>query len=182
MGSLEPDGPTGMLVTLSSRGATVERIELAGEQFHDQDDRGAYIGHFAADVVPEGCRLSVVGDGTPAANAGLKAGDVLVQVSDSTTPDPQSLTAVLARLKPGQNFPVVFRRPQGELLGREQTVEVSATRRPLEVIRPEFSTVPVVDVNAGFHDPLSFRVAIASRDGEKRPEGGEIDENKLEQK
>ncbi|MBT3211018.1 MAG: PDZ domain-containing protein [Planctomycetaceae bacterium] len=182
LGSLEPDGPTGMLVTLSSRGATVERIELAGEQFHDQDDRGAYIGHFAADVVPEGCRLSVVGDGTPAANAGLKAGDVLVQVSDSTTPDPQSLTAVLARLKPGQNFPVVFRRPQGELLGREQTVEVSATRRPLEVIRPEFSTVPVVDVNAGFHDPLSFRVAIASRDGEKRPEGGEIDGNKLEQK
>ena len=182
LGSLQPDGPAGMLVTLSSRGASVERIELAGEQFHDQDDRGAYIGHFAADVVPEGCRLGIVGDGTPAANAGLKAGDVLVRVSDSTTPDPQSLISVLARLKPGQNFPVVFRRPQGQSLGREQTVEVAATRRPLEVIRPEFSTVPVVDVNAGFHDPLSFRVAIASRDGQKRPEGGEIAGNKLEQK
>jgi hypothetical protein len=33
LGSLQPDGPTGMLVTLSSRGATVERIELAGDQF-----------------------------------------------------------------------------------------------------------------------------------------------------
>ena len=182
LGSLQPDGPAGMLVTLSSRGASVERIELAGEQFHDQDDRGAYIGHFAADVVPEGCRLGIVGDGTPAANAGLKAGDVLVRVSDSTTPDPQSLISVLARLKPGQNFPVVFRRPQGQSLGREQTVEVAATRRPLEVIRPEFSTVPVVDVNAGFHDPLSFRIAIASRDGQKRPEDGEIAGNKLEQK
>jgi hypothetical protein len=30
LGSLNPDAPVGMLVTLSSRGATVERIELAG--------------------------------------------------------------------------------------------------------------------------------------------------------
>ncbi len=182
LGSLNPDAPVGMLVTLSSRGATVERIELAGEQFHDQDDRGAYIGHFAADVVPEGCRLNVVGDGTPAEIGGLQTGDVIVRVADSTTPDPQSLAAVLSRLKPRQIVSVTFRRPQGEALGREQTVDVQATRRPLEVIRPEFSTVPVVDVNAGFHDPLSFRLSIASRDGQKRPKEGEIEGNKLEQK
>jgi len=120
LGSLNPDAPAGMLVTLSSRGATVERIELAGEQFHDQDDRGAYIGHFAADVVPEGCRLTVVGDGTPAKIGGLQAGDVVVRVADSTTPDPQSLATVLARLKPRQIVSVTFRRPQGEALGREQ--------------------------------------------------------------
>ena len=182
LGSLNPDAPVGMLVTLSSRGATVERIELAGEQFHDQDDRGAYIGHFAADVVAEGCRLNVVGDGTPAKVGGLQAGDVVVRVADSTTPDPESLAAVLSRLKPRQTVSVVFRRPQGGSLGREQTVEIPTTRRPLEVIRPEFSTVPVVDVDAGFHDPLSFRLSIASRDGQKRPEEGEIEGNQLEQK
>ena len=182
LGSLNPDAPVGMLVTLSSRGATVERIELAGEQFHDQDDRGAYIGHFAADVVAEGCRLNVVGDGTPAKVGGLQAGDVVVRVADSTTPDPESLAAVLSRLKPRQTVSVVFRRPQGGSLGREQTVDIPTTRRPLEVIRPEFSTVPVVDVDAGFHDPLSFRLSIASRDGQKRPEEGEIEGNQLEQK
>ena len=182
LGSLNPDAPVGMLVTLSSRGATVERIELAGEQFHDQDDRGAYIGHFAADVVAEGCRLNIVGDGTPAKVGGLQAGDVIVRVADSTTPDPESLAAVLSRLKPRQTVSVVFRRPQGGSLGREQTVEIPTTRRPLEVIRPEFSTVPVVDVDAGFHDPLSFRLSIASRDGQKRPEEGEIEGNQLEQK
>ena len=182
LGSLNPDAPVGMLVTLSSRGATVERIELAGEQFHDQDDRGAYIGHFAADVVAEGCRLNVVGDGTPAKVGGLQAGDVVVRVADSTTPDPESLAAVLSRLKPRQTVSVVFRRPQGGVLGREQTVDIPTTRRPLEVIRPEFSTVPVVDVDAGFHDPLSFRLSIASRDGQKRPEEGEIEGNQLEQK
>lgn len=182
LGSLNPDAPVGMLVTLSSRGATVERIELAGEQFHDQDDRGAYIGHFAADVVAEGCRLNVVGDGTPAKVGGLQAGDVVVRVADSTTPDPESLAAVLSRLKPRQTVSVVFRRPQEGSLGREQTVDIPTTRRPLEVIRPEFSTVPVVDVDAGFHDPLSFRLSIASRDGQKRPEEGEIEGNQLEQK
>ena len=183
LGSLDPDGPVGMLVTLSSRGGTVERIELAGKQFHDQDDRGAYIGHLAADVVPEGCRLGVVGPGTPAAVAGLRAGDVLLRINDSNTPDPQSLVAVLARLKPRRPLQLTFRRPSGEeALGAEQTIEVLPTRRPLEVIRPEFSAVPVADVAAGFHDPLSFRLSLASRDGKSRSqEDAELPGHELEQ-
>ena len=183
LGSLDPDDPVGMLVTLSSRGGTVERIELAGEQFHDQDDRGAYVGHLAVDVVPEGCRLGVVGPGTPAAAAGLRAGDVLLRVNDSNTPDPQSLVAVLARLKPRRPLQLTFRRPAGEdALGSEQTTEVLPTRRPLEVIRPEFSAVPVADVAAGFHDPLSFRLSLASRDGEARSkEAAELPGHELEQ-
>ena len=182
LGSLDPDGPAAMLVTLSSRGGTVERIELAGEQFHDQDDRGAYIGHLAADVVPEGCRLGVVGAGTPAAAAGLRTGDVIVRVADSNTPDPQSLVAVLARSKPRRPLQLTFRRPDGDGLGPEQNVEVQPTRRPLEVIRPEFSAVPVADVAAGFHDPLSFRLSLASRDGDARPDAGrELPGQELEQ-
>jgi len=181
LGSLDTDGPVGMLVTLSSRGGTVERIELAGEQFHDQDDRGAYVGHFAADVVPEGCRLGVVGPGTPAAVAGLQAGDVIVRVGESNTPDPQSLVAVLARAKVRKPLQVTYRRPTGDTLGGEQTVEVQPTRRPLEVIRPEFDAVPVADVAAGFHDPLSFRLTLASRDGTDRPDGGELPGQELEQ-
>ena len=180
LGSLDPNGPTGMLVTLSSRGGTVERIELAGEQFHDQDDRGAYIGHLAADVVPEGCRLGVVGPGTPAARSGLKTDDVIVRVGDSSTPDPQSLAAVLARSKAGRSLAVSFRRPSGETLSPEQTVELQTTRRPLEVIRPEFDAAPVADVAAGFHDPLSFRLGLASRDGSDRPADGELPGQELQ--
>ena len=174
LGSLDPNEPTGMLVTLSSRGGTVERIELAGEQFHDQDDRGAYIGHLAADVVPEGCRLGVVGPGTPAARYGLQAGDVIVRVGESNTPDPQSLAAVLNRAKAGRLLSVTWRRPSGETLTSEQTVELQTTRRPLEVIRPEFDAAPVVDVAAGFHDPLSFRLGLASRDGNNKPAEAEL--------
>ena len=182
LGSLDPAGQTGMLVTLSSRGGTVERVELAGEQFHDQDDRGAYIGHLAGDVVPEGCRLGVVGPGTPAAAAGLQAGDVILRVGESNTPDPQSLVAVLARLKPRRPLSLTFRRPDGDTLGSEQTVELLPTRRPLEVIRPEFSAVPVADVAAGFHDPLSFRLSLASRNGDARSEdAAELTGQELEQ-
>jgi YidC/Oxa1 family membrane protein insertase len=180
LGSLDPDGPTGMLVTLSSRGGTVERIELAGEQFHDQDDRGAYIGHLAADVVPEGCRLGVVGPGTPAARAGLDAGDVIVRVGDSSTPDPQSLAMVLARAKANRPLAVTFRRPAGETLRPEQQAELQTTRRPLEVIRPEFDAAPVADVAAGFHDPLSFRLGLASRDGSDKPADGELPGQELQ--
>ena len=67
LGSLDPADPARMLITLTSRGATVERIELSSEQFHDQDDRSGYLGHLAAATVPEGCRIGVVGPGTPAA-------------------------------------------------------------------------------------------------------------------
>ena len=38
LGSLDPASPAKMLVTITSRGAAVERIELADERFHDQED------------------------------------------------------------------------------------------------------------------------------------------------
>ena len=36
---------------VTSRGAAIERIELADEKFHDQDDRSGYLGHLAAEAV-----------------------------------------------------------------------------------------------------------------------------------
>ena len=63
-----------MLVTLTSRGAAIERIELADEQFHDQDDRGGYLGHLALAEADGGCRVGVVGTDTPAQAAGIEAG------------------------------------------------------------------------------------------------------------
>ena len=75
LGSLDPEDPLGMLVTFTSRGASVQRIELAGEQFHDQDDRSGYLGHLAVIADGNGCRVGVVGPGTPADVAGIRAGE-----------------------------------------------------------------------------------------------------------
>jgi YidC/Oxa1 family membrane protein insertase len=166
LGSLDPNGPTGMLVTLTSRGAAVERIELASESFHDQDDRSGYIGHLAVETVPdEGCRIGVVGRGTPAERAGLRPGDIITQVGSTATPNARSLHDALSGTHPGHSVAVAIRRD-----GQTITRDVALERRPLEVVRPEYRTQPVVDPEAEPCDPFSFRLSLEARDGGKRRE------------
>ena len=165
LGSLDPADPAKMLVTLTSRGAAVERIELADERFHDQDDRSGYLGHLACATVPEGCRIGVVGPGSPAAKAGLRADDVIARVNGLATPDPQSLHDVLAATRPRQRVAIDYVRA-----GQSASCEVALERRPLEVVRPEHRAEPTVDPDRDPHDPLSFRLSLESRDGRKRGE------------
>ena len=48
-------------------------------------------------------------------------------------------------------------------------------RRPLEVVRPEYRTLPIDDPDGMPHDPLSFRLSLESRAGARRGEPlGEI--------
>ena len=163
LGSLDPAAAR-MLVTLTSRGAAVERIELADEKFHDQDDRAGHLGHLAASATAGGCRLGVVGAGTPAARAGLKAGDVIAAIDGTATPDPDALRAVLAGTRPGRSVRLDVVRGDGTL-----AVDARLDRRPLEVVRPEYKAEPVADPDASPHDPLSFRLSLESLDTRKRP-------------
>jgi YidC/Oxa1 family membrane protein insertase len=163
LGSLDPAEPAQLLVTLTSRGAAVERIELADERFHDQDDRGGYLGHLACEAVAEGCRVGIVGPGTPAAGAGLRPGDVITAVAGAATADPAALADVLAGLRPGKPATINYLRDGGA-----SDCELTLGRRPLEVVRPEFRGEPVVDPEAQPHDPLSFRVSLEGRDGRTR--------------
>ena len=163
LGSLDPTDPARFLVTLTSRGAAVERIELADERFHDQDDRGGYLGHLACETVAAGCRIGVVGAGTPAAQAGLRPGDVITAVAGAATADPVALADVLAGLRPGQRATVSFQRADA---GND--CEITLGRRPLEVVRPEFRGEPVVDPEVQPHDPFSFCVSLEGRDGRTR--------------
>ena len=126
IGSLDPADPSRFLVTLSSRGAAIERIELADERFHDQDDRSGYLGHLAAEAVAEGCRIGVVGKATPADLGGLRAGDIIVSVAGAATADPAALADVLADTRPGQRVAVAVLRD-----GNRQECEVTLGRRPL---------------------------------------------------
>ncbi|MFM8891031.1 MAG: hypothetical protein ACKOTB_05275, partial [Planctomycetia bacterium] len=80
LGSLDPEAGVGMLVTLTSQGAAVERIELADGRFLDQDDRSGYLGHLACEsVAGAGARIGVVGPATfritsPTCRPALSAG------------------------------------------------------------------------------------------------------------
>lgn len=165
LGSLDPSDPARMLVTLTSRGAAVERIELSDDRFHDQEDRSGYLGHLAAETDPEGCRATVVGPGTPAAVAGMRPGDVIVQVAGAATADPKALADVLSKTRPGRRVVIDVLRGDTKV-----SLEAVLGRRPLEVVRPEFRGRPVIDPDAEPHDPMSFLVSVEARDGRRRGE------------
>ncbi len=80
LGSADPDAPYRMSVTLTNKGAAIERIELSSPRYCDIDHRNGYLGHLvhgSAGRRERAAGLQVVGPGTPAAKAGLQPGDVI---------------------------------------------------------------------------------------------------------
>jgi YidC/Oxa1 family membrane protein insertase len=165
LGSLDPEAPAQVLYTLTSRGAAVERIELAGEQFHDQDDWRGSMGHLAVEPVAGGCRIGVVGPGTPAHRSGLAVGDVIERVDGVSVADARALDRAFDGTKPGGKVTVDYRRGDAAA-----SCEVTLDRRPLEVVRPEYLAEPVENPDADPADPLSFRLSLESVDGRSRRE------------
>ena len=76
----------------------------------------------------EGAVLSAVAAGGPAADAGLRAGDVVVKVGDRAVPDADSLIVAVRSGDPGQKVEVTYTRG-----GQEHTVEVVLTKAPAAV-------------------------------------------------
>lgn len=155
LGSLDPEGPYRMLVTLSSRGAAVVRVELSGRRYRDVEHRSGYLGQLVVHEVPRlpeapiGCVVQVVGPGTPAFRAGLRPGDVITAVDGRPVGDWIGLQSVLASTRPGQ-------RVQLTLANRkDDPLTVVLGRRPLEVLRPEGA------------DPLSFLMTLSHVDEQR---------------
>ena len=67
----------------------------------------------APDGTPAGVGVVAVAAGGPAAKAGIHAGDVITAVNGTPTPDAQTLTALLAGLRPGQAVTVSITRADG---------------------------------------------------------------------
>ncbi len=165
LGSLDRAAPSQLLVTLTSRGAAVERIELAGEQFHDQDDRRGYLGHLSVAPVAGGCRVGVVGAGTPGHLAGLRVGDVIERAGGAAMADAGTLDRALDGTSPGGTLALDILRD-----GQSLSLTVTLDRRPLEVVRPEYRSAPVENPDDSPVDPLSFRMSLESVDGRARRE------------
>jgi aminopeptidase N len=71
-----------------------------------------------------GVRLDDVRAGSPAAQAGLQGGDVIIAVDDGAVADMRDYAAALKRLRPGDEIRVRFRRA-----GEEQTVTARVVER-----------------------------------------------------
>ncbi|GAB6186110.1 membrane protein insertase YidC [Thermopirellula anaerolimosa] len=139
LGTLDSKQPYRMLVTLTNQGAAVVRVELNNPRYCDTEDWGGYLGRIFEDpgLIGDGCPVEVVGPGTPAAEAGLRPGDLLQSVDGQKVLGVRTLEAILARTRPGQKVTL------GVLRNNEQ-LQLTATlrRKPLELIRPEGSAPP----------------------------------------
>lgn len=132
IGSVDPADGYPMLVTFTNEGAAVERIELSNPRYRDLEDKSAYIGHLAWTDTDGGVLVNVVGQGTPAAKAGIVVGDVITQIGDDAVSSAVSAGTALRKFKYGATVPV-------QVLRHGQTLSLSLVsgRRPLEVVRPE---------------------------------------------
>ncbi len=99
------------------RGYLGVQIQPVTEDFADALGLDERRGEFIQSVQP----------GEPAERAGLRAGDVVVEVNgEAVTPD-QTLSYLVANIRPGTQVPIRIIRD-----GRQRTVEVTVGRRPSE--------------------------------------------------
>jgi YidC/Oxa1 family membrane protein insertase len=165
LGSMDPADDYWMLVTLCSRGAGIERIELTERlengklKYRRVDVRSGYLGYLAPKVAEDGNGLTVqvVGPGTPAALAvdrqggaiGLRPGDRIRAIDGREIATLEELDAVLEKTQPGQKVTLDISRPNanaapgtGETtepsvtpLFSELTFDVELTEHPLDLVR-----------------------------------------------
>ncbi len=176
LGSLDPASGYQMAIIVTNRGANVRRLELSDPRFRDIEDRSGYLGHLAATDAPGGgAEIHVVVPGTPADQVGLKPGDVIKRLTldklgEQEIEDAESLVESLLKTKPRQEIEITYVRENAPA----KTVQVTLTRRPLEVMRPEVENLKMrgVKIPDDFADPPSFRLTLEQR--------GEVDVNKKE--
>ena len=104
VGSMDAADGYYMLVTLCSKGAGVERVELTergskGElKYRRVDVTSGYLGYFAGTELEatDGVLVNVVGPGTPAANAGIEVGDIIVGVNGVAVASRDDLVSILS--------------------------------------------------------------------------------------
>ncbi len=168
LGSLDRDTGYRMLLTLTNQGAAVKRAELNSPRFLDLVDRSGYLGHLELADTADGVKVQVVGKGTPADAAGVRAGDLIVGIQrakgkmvDVTTIE--EYEAVRLKTRPEQELTLNIVRDGGT----PQTMVVKLVRRPLEVMRPEIDNIEMRHgkVPEGFVDPPSFLTSMTTLGG-----------------
>ncbi len=130
IGSADPAEPYRMLVTLTNKGAAIERVELNSPRYRDLDNRAGYLGFLATTDAPNrgGSVVNVVGPGTPAAAAGLKPGDVIEAFNGLHIDSAAELEKAINATQPGQNVELTLR--DGPKVERHTRAAAAGAVRP----------------------------------------------------
>jgi putative serine protease PepD len=95
-----------------------EALPIVQQLRNHQTPTHARIGVNVADVtdklgLPDGARIGSVVAGTPAAKAGLRAGDVITRLNGNDVPDSDTLVADVRAYRPGDRVTLTIRTPSG---------------------------------------------------------------------
>lgn len=186
LGSLDPASGYRMLVTLTNRGAAVARIELNDERYRETENMSPYLrdqetglstmsGYLGQlQVAPrlgaEGFTVEVVGPGTPAAEAGLKAGDRIVALDGVKIESHHDLKAAVAETRAGQQVKLSVERA-----GKTLELTATLTRRPMELVQPERLAPRFFDDKTPLgYDPFSFLLTLQQLDKQEIKEFAKV--------
>jgi YidC/Oxa1 family membrane protein insertase len=157
MGSLNPDGLDRYLVTINKRGGTISRVELNVRDpngrytYRDLIWEGGYLGCLDPEDTSKGVRVRTVGEGTPAAVAGMKVGDLIESLDDEPITSADDFQNYLENsTKPNTVVKITVNRN-----GVEMSFEIGLTEKPIQVIRPEPGLV-----DPEFDFPESFVLSL----------------------
>jgi len=149
LGSMDPAKGYRLLMTISSRGAGLERVELVDEKKEDRfryralEHRGGYLGYLGWRTVDAGVLITTVPDASPAALAtcpdtsgGLQVGDILNAIDGKEVVAYEDIQRVLSKSKAGSpvELTVVRSRDQQPVTLKFQAV---LSQPPLDVLRTE---------------------------------------------
>jgi putative serine protease PepD len=109
----------GFAVPSNTVRSVVSQLVASGKVKH------AYLGVQITTAAGGGARVATVRAGTPAAKAGLKAGDVITKVDGTSIGSSDELQQAIDSLKPGDRVTLAIRRG-----GQTRTVQVTLGTRP----------------------------------------------------
>jgi YidC/Oxa1 family membrane protein insertase len=176
LGSMDPTKNYNLLITLSSRGASVERAELIGQhasgefRYKALEHKGGYLGYLGLVEVVDGLRVRVVPDGSPAAAArgndgsrGFQVGDIITEIDGGQVLTNKDVELALEKTKPGKSVEVKVNRGDVKLV-----FDATLSDAPLDLLRSQPRTIEQI---VGNEDINGLRTTIASINSVKIPAG-----------
>ncbi len=180
LGSMDPKQGYRLLVTATTRGGGIERIELVDEKKEDRfryralEHRGGYLGYLGWRPISGGVLITTVPTASPAALAtsseatgGLAVGDVLATIDGTAVRSYDAVQQVLKDIKPGKEVQLkIIRVINGQ--AQEVTYRTTLSQPPLDVLRTHENLTEQIPGNL---QRLSCLTTLASIDTSEIPVG-----------
>jgi YidC/Oxa1 family membrane protein insertase len=178
LGTMNPKDGYRLLVTLNSKGAGIERIELIEQnrpgvyQYRTLATLGGSIGYLALRESEKGLMVNAVPQGSPAAAAippdatqavGLQVGDTIIGMNDLPILKLSDWETICDKTKPGTQVTIQVLRKYSD--GSESALDYKVVLEapPLEIVR--VSDDSVLEQVIGNEQRLSCLTTLASIDG-----------------